>query len=279
MGKETLYPARRRAELLEFLRDRGQASIHELASEFGVSEDTVRRDVETLASHGSVERTHGGVTISPDDRLNAVIPFGKRIDAQAAAKDEIARAAASLIEEGQSVIIYGGTTTLALAKYLAQKRGLTVVTNNLPLPQELYTRGARDIYVLGGSYQPRSQVTVGPVALSDGAGTPRSIHADWAIIGVGGVSEDGTVWTSSLPEAGMMHAMMDCATRTLLLADSTKFGRQEFAEVAGFSADTTLITDKRPSQDLLDRAAEAGADVIITAELGAPASGGFDDEQ
>jgi len=265
--KESLYPARRRAEILEFLRDRGQASIHELATEFGVSEDTVRRDVETLASQGSVERTHGGVTISPDDRFNDVVPFVKRIDAQASAKDEIARVAASLIDEGQSMIIYGGTTTLALAKHLAPKRGITVVTNNLALPQELYSRGVREIYVLGGSFRLRSQVTIGPVALSDGAGKPRSIHAHWAIIGVGGVSDEGTVWTSSVPEAGMMREMMDCATRTLLLADSTKFGKREFAEVADLTADTTLITEKRPSQALLDRAAEVGARVIITSEL------------
>ncbi|PKQ22937.1 MAG: transcriptional regulator [Actinobacteria bacterium HGW-Actinobacteria-5] len=266
MPKESLYPARRRAEMQEFLRDRGQASIHELATEFGVSEDTVRRDVETLASQGSVERTHGGVTISPDDRFNGVVPFVRRIDAQAAAKDEIARVAASLIDEGQSMIIYGGTTTLALAKYLAPKRGITVVTNNLALPQELYSRGVREIYVLGGSYRLRSQVTIGPVALSDGTGKPRSIHARWAIIGVGGVSEEGTVWTSSLPEAGMMREMMDCATRTLLLADSTKFGKREFAEVADLTANTTLITEKRPSQALLDRAAEVGARVIVTSE-------------
>lgn len=272
MSKESLYPARRRAELLEFIRDRGQASIRELAAEFRVSEDTVRRDVDDLASQGAVDRTHGGVTISPDDRFNDVVPFVKRMDAQATAKDAIARVAASLIEEGQSVMVYGGTTTLALAKYLAPKRGLTVVTNNLALPQELYSRGVREIYVLGGSYRLRSQVTIGPVALSDGTGKPRSIHATWAIIGVGGVSEEGTVWTSSIPEAGMMREMMDCASRTLLLADSTKFGKREFAEVADLSANTTLITDKRPSQALLDHAAEVGARVIVTSELDQPSA-------
>ncbi|HSN11784.1 MAG TPA: hypothetical protein VLS51_06735, partial [Propionibacteriaceae bacterium] len=179
---------------------------------------------------------------------------------------------ASLIEEGQSMIIYGGTTTLALAKYLAPKRGLTVVTNNLALPQELYSRGVREIYVLGGSYRLRSQVTIGPVALSDGTGKPRSIHAHWAIIGVGGVSDEGTVWTSSLPEAGMMREMMDCASRTLLLADSTKFGKREFAEVADLSSNTILVTEKKPCQALLDRAAEVGAQVIVTTDH--DASGG-----
>jgi DeoR/GlpR family transcriptional regulator of sugar metabolism len=267
MNKESLYPARRRAEMLEFLRERGQASIHELSSEFGVSEDTVRRDVEMLAEQGSVDRTHGGVTISPEDRRNTAIPFGKRIDSQSAAKDEIARAAASLIEEGQSVIINGGTTTLALAKHLATKRGVTVVTNNLPLLPELYTRGVREIYVLGGSYRLRSQVTIGPVVLSDGTGKPRSIHADWAIIGVGGLSEDGTVWTSSLPEAGMMRAMMDCASKSMLLADSTKFAKREFAEVCELSESTTLITEQRPSSSLCEHALEVGARVIVTAEL------------
>jgi len=267
VSKESLYPARRRAEILDFLRDRGQASISELATEFGVSDDTVRRDVETLATQGSVDRTHGGVTISADDRLNAVIPFFKRIHANATAKDAIARAAASLIEEGQNVIINGGTTTLALGKHLATKRGLTVVTNSLPLPQEMYSRGARELYVIGGAYRLRSQVTIGPVVLSDGAGVPRSIHADWAIIGVGGVTDEGTVWTSSLPEAGMMRSMMDCATHTLLLADATKFGKREFAEVADLSANTTLVTDKRPSKALLDHAAEVGAQVLIAEEL------------
>lgn len=270
MTKESLYPARRRAEMLEFLRERGQASIHELSGEFGVSADTVRRDVELLALQGSVDRTHGGVTISPDDRPNTVVPFGKRIASQAEAKDEIARAAADLLEEGESVIINGGTTTLALAKYLALKRGITVVTNNLPMLPELYSRGVREIYVLGGSYRLRSQVTIGPVVLSDGTGKPRSIHADWAIIGIGGLSDEGTVWTSSLPEAGMMRAMMDCASRTMLLADSTKFGRREFAEVCELSESTTLVTERELSPQLRERAGEVGARVIVTAASADP---------
>ncbi|HML51609.1 MAG TPA: DeoR/GlpR family DNA-binding transcription regulator [Propionicimonas sp.] len=266
MSKESLYPARRRAEILEFLRDRGQASIAELATEFGVSDDTVRRDVETLATQGSVDRTHGGVTITQEDRLNAVIPFFKRIHANADAKDAIARAAVAHIDEGQSVVINGGTTTLALAKHLSAKRGLTVVTNSLPLPPEMYSRGAREIYLIGGAYRLRSQVTIGPVVLSDGAGRPRAIHADWAIIGVGGVTDEGTVWTSSLPEAGMMRSMMDCASHTLLLADSSKFGKREFAEVGDLAANTTLVTERRPGRALLDRAAEVGATVVVAGE-------------
>ncbi len=266
MSKESLYPARRRAEILEFLRDRGQASIAELAAEFDVSDDTVRRDVETLASQGSVERTHGGVTITQEDRLNAVIPFFKRIHTNEDAKDAIARAAVAHIEEGQSVVINGGTTTLALAKHLSAKRGLTVVTNSLPLPPEMYSRGAREIYLIGGAYRLRSQVTIGPVVLSDGAGRPRAIHADWAIIGVGGVTDEGTVWTSSLPEAGMMRSMMDCASHTLLLADSSKFGKREFAEVGDLATNTTLVTERQPSKALLDRAAEVGATVIVAGE-------------
>lgn len=264
MAPPNLYPARRRAELLEFLRDKGQASIGEVAAAFGVSDDTVRRDVEALAAERKVERTHGGVSLLPGGTLiNAAVPFTRRLDVNTSAKDAIARAAAALVQEGQSVIINGGSTTLALARHLGPKHGLTVVTNNLALPQELYTYGAREVHVLGGTYRLRSQVTVGPVAMADGSGKARSIHADWALIGVGAVSDEGTVWTNSLPEANMMRAMMDSASRTLILADSTKFGHREFAEVADLSDRTTLITDRTPGKALLDRAAEAGAEVLI----------------
>lgn len=264
MSTQSLYPARRRAELLEFLRDRGQASITELADNFQVSDDTVRRDVEALAREGKVERTHGGVTLLPGGALlNASIPFNRRLNVHQDAKDAIARAAAALVQEGQSVMINGGSTTLALARYLGPKRSLAIVTNNLALPQELYTRGAREVYVLGGTYRLRSQVTIGPVTVADGGGSPRSIHVDWAMIGVGAVSDDGAVWTGSLPEASMMRAMMDCADHTLLLADSSKFGKREFAEVADLSARTTLITEKQPGTTLTERAAEVSAQIIV----------------
>ncbi len=267
--REGSYPARRQAELLDYLRDRGYASIGEMASEFGVSQDTIRRDVDAMALQGSVERTYGGVSLSREGGMESIVPFMNRIDDQAAAKDEIARVAVSLMGDGQSMIIYGGTTTLALANHLESMRGITVVTNNLVLPQELHSRGVQDIYVLGGSYRRRSQVNIGPVALSDGSGKPRAIHTNWAIIGVGGVSNDGMVWTSSLPEAGMMREMMGCADHTLLLADSSKFEKTEFAEVARLSARTTLITEKSPPRALVELAAEVGSRIIITSEYDA----------
>ena len=264
MGRKNMYPARRRAELLDYLRDRGQASISELAAAFDVSDDTVRRDVETLAGEAKVERTHGGVTLLPGGSLlNASVPVTRRVDVNPSAKDAIARTAAAMIEEGQSVLINGGSTTLALAKHLGPKRGLTVVTNNLALPQELYTQGTREIYVLAGTYRLRSQVTIGPVELADGSGRARSIHTDWALIGIGAVSDEGTLWTSSLPEASMMRSMMDSAARNLILADSTKFGQREFAEVADLSERTTLITDRAPRGALADKAAEVGARIIV----------------
>ncbi len=264
MSRQNLYPARRRTELLNFLRDRGQASISELAEAFVVSDDTVRRDVEALAAENKVSRTHGGVTLLPGGALvNATIPFSNRLEVHTAAKDAISRAAAEVVAEGQSVLINGGSTTLALARHLGPKQGLTIVTNNLALPHELYSRGAREVYVLGGTYRLRSQVTIGPVVLADGNGNPRSIHTDWAFIGVGAVSDDGTVWTASLPEASMMRAMMDCAKHTLILADSSKFGKQEFAEVANLSQRTTLVTEKPVSAQFQDLANEAGAKIII----------------
>lgn len=267
MSRTASFPARRRSELLELLRHRGQATIKELAQEFDVSEDTIRRDLDDWASQGLLERNHGGASLPTADRLNIAPPFGRRLDAQADAKSVIARAASSLIAEGETLFINGGTTTLALAKHLAGVRGITVVTNNLPLPEHLYAAGAREVYVLGGSFRVRSLVTIGPVALPDGNGGVQTLHADTAFIGVGGVSADGTVTTTSLPEAGMMRAMMAASNRTILLADSTKFGVTQFAEICQLSKDTTLVTDVRPSRELLDVAVAAECRILVASEM------------
>lgn len=265
MSRQNLYPAKRRAELLEYLRDRGQASIAEVAAAFCVSDDTVRRDVESLAGEGKVERTHGGVSLLPGGALvNATVPFARRLEVNQDAKDAIARAAAGFLADGQSVLINGGSTTLALARHIGSKPGLTVVTNNLALPAELHSRGTREVYVLGGTYRLRSQVTIGPVVLADSLGVPRAIHADWAVISVGAVAVDGSLWTASLPEASMMRAMMECAQHTLLLADSSKFGVREFAEVGQLSSSTTLITERAPDAALVAHAEEVGARIVVT---------------
>lgn len=265
MKRGSAFPARRRAQMIDLIRHQGQCTIQDLAAEFDTSKDTIRRDLDALAEQGLVQRTHGGASLAAEHRVNALVPFARRLGSQAAAKDRIGRAAAALVSEGEQVFINGGTTTLAMAKHLTAV-GITVVTNSLFLPEPLCAAGVREVYVLGGLYRLRSQVTVGPAVLPDGSGHFRTLHADIALIGVGGIANDGAVTTTSLPEAGTMRGMMDSAERTVLLADSTKFGHRQFAEICQLSARTTLVTDAEPPAQLLAVARDAGTEIIVAAE-------------
>ncbi len=270
MARVANFPARRRAEIVDLLRHRGQSTVTELCLEFAVSEDTIRRDLDFLSTSGAISRTHGGAILAESERLNANLPFERRL-AHSEAKARIGEVAAELVDEGQTVFINGGTTTLAVARSLAATRGLTVVTNNLRLPELLYSHGAREVYVLGGAFRLRSLVTIGPIALPDEHGQLHALHADLSIIGVGGVADNGILSTTSLPEAGMIRSMIHASSRTIIVADSSKFGRTQFAQITRIDSTMTLVTEKQPSAALLAQASECGTQVRVTdppAELG-----------
>src|SRR5262249_10260588 len=123
-------PARRRSELLRAAKKRGSITVAELAEEFSVSFDTIRRDLDYLAGRGLLTRTHGGA-VAMDGFLERDAPFTQRLNARAAEKTRIGRAAAGLISDGETLIVNGGSTTRAFAAALGERRRLTIVTNNL----------------------------------------------------------------------------------------------------------------------------------------------------
>jgi len=249
---DTALPGQRRAELVRYVRERGHATVAQLAEAFAVSMDTIRRDLDYLAERRLLARTHGGA-MRPDELATADTPFDSRAAVHRRAKEAIGAAAAQLISNGETLIINGGTTTLAVARALAGKQGLTVVTNNLRLPGEISTDAVRDLYVIGGTCRIASNVTVGPVAFAD----TRGISADTAIIGVGGISTDGGLSTTNLPEAQMIRQMIDASVRTIVVADSSKFGRSAFVHICELARMSVLVADAEPPEDIaseLDRA-------------------------
>src|SRR6202043_1018113 len=179
-------PARRRFELIRLAQRQGQLSVAELSSQFGVSADTIRRDLDILSVRGFVRRTHGGAV--PADYL---VPGGslsaRRNGARIAEKTRIAQCASELIQNGESLILNGGSTTRLFAFELAGKRDLTVVTNALGIPAALPRQAVRDVVVLGGEYRAESHITVGSIAFCGGV----AVSAESAVIGVGGVTHKG----------------------------------------------------------------------------------------
>jgi DeoR family fructose operon transcriptional repressor len=253
-------PAGRKADLAAFVEQAGQVTVGDLAEHFGVSIDTIRRDLDQLDREGVVIRTHGGAVSAANGQLKDRA-LDVRLRMQTEEKERIAKAAASLIDDGAVIMLNAGTTTLALARALRNHRDLTIATNNLRIPAEIAPSAFRDLYVFGGAVRSITQATTGPVAFTMTPGGPEvDIRCDLALIAVGAVDESGYS-TSNLGDAAMMSEMMQRAERTAILADSTKFGRRLFAQVAPLDGADHLITDAEPSPGI--RAALAQADVEL----------------
>lgn len=250
-------PARRRSELLKVAKTRGSITVTEIANEFAVSADTIRRDLDYLATRGLLTRTHGGA-VPVDGFVDRDTPVALRMNARAAEKARIARAAAALIADGETLIVNGGSTTRAFVGELGALRNLTIVTNSLGVPAALLPNTTRGVYMLGGHVRQELQVTIGAVGFADAG----PISADTAIIGVGGVSARG-LSTTMLEEATMITAMMESARRVIVLADSAKFGATVLAHIAPLARVHVLVTDANPPPSLAAALDDAEVEVIV----------------
>lgn len=263
-GAERRLPAGRKAELTAYVTEQGQVTVARLAERFNVSPDTIRRDLDQLDSEGVLIRTHGGaVSLSASPRPDTGLDVRTRM--QATAKDAIGALAASLIPEGASLLINGGTTTLALTRHLADHRDLTIATNSLAIPAAISPTIYRDLYLFGGVVRVSAQATVGPVTFPVMAGGDVDIRCDFALIAVGAVSRDRGFSTSNPGEAAMMSEMMTRADEVIVLADSTKFGRRLFAQVAELGRADRLVTDTAPPDELAEALRAAGVEVLTAA--------------
>jgi DeoR family fructose operon transcriptional repressor len=260
VGRERRLPAGRKADLAAFVAESGQVTVAALSEHFGVSIDTVRRDLDQLDREGVLVRTHGGAVSVEGPRTDRGLDV--RLRMQIAEKEAIAKVAAGLVADGTVVMLNAGTTTLAVAHALRDHRELTIATNNLRIPAEISPKAIRDLYVFGGAVRTITQATTGPVAFTMTAGGAEvDIQCDLALIAVGAVAPSGYS-TSNLGDAAMMADMMQRAQHTAILADSSKMGRRLFAQVATLERADYLVTDTPPAPELADALAQAGVQVL-----------------
>jgi DeoR family transcriptional regulator, fructose operon transcriptional repressor len=258
-------PARRRFELIRLARRQGQLSVTELSSQFGVSPDTIRRDLDLLSVRGLVRRTHGGA-VPADSLVQTESPFAQRPNLRTAEKTRIGQCAAALIQDGETLIVNGGSTTRIFAFELAGKKNLTVVTNALGIPASLPEQAVRDIIVLGGDYRAESQITVGSIAYCGSTG----VSVDSAILGVAGITEEG-LFAKSLQEATMTAHMIAAARRTIVLADSTKFNQKLLGHIGSLGQINILVTDAEPAKKMCEILDESGVKVVVAPLLNSKA--------
>lgn len=259
---ERQLPAGRKADLAAYVDSVGQVTVAKLAERFEVSADTIRRDLDQLDADGVLVRTHGGaVSIAANQRPDTDLVVRLRLNT--AAKEVIGELAAELVDDDSVIIVNGGTTTLAVVRHLRNHRGLTIATNNLRVPAEISPKAFRDLYIFGGAVRSITQATTGPVTFQVGpGGTDVDIRSDLALLGVGAVSASGGYSTSNLGDAAMMAEMIDHAARVAILADSTKFDRRMFAQVATLEGADYLVTDAAPGPALSAALVNAGVEVI-----------------
>lgn len=228
--------ARQRQELiLDAVRTTGGARVSELVERLGVSDMTVRRDIEVLAGRGLVTRVHGGATAVGSSVEEP--GFAAKSELHTAAKQAIAAAAVSLVEPGASVALSAGTTTHAVAAALLGVPGLTVVTNSLRVAEVLWT-GTTKVVLTGGERTP-SDALVGPVAVA----ALRGLHVDWLLMGVHGMDAEAGFTTPNLVEAETNRALVASARRVAVVADKSKWGVVGLSTIAGLDDVDVVVTD------------------------------------
>jgi DeoR family transcriptional regulator, fructose operon transcriptional repressor len=250
-------PATRQSRLLQLVQRHGQVTVNELVSLLDVSRDTIRRDLDLLEERDLLVRTHGGA-VRKDRMVQVDTLLGLRMDAFTEAKRRIGERTAALVRDGETLLLNGGSTTWAFAAALGVRRDLTVITNNLRVPPAVPEGAARAIHLLGGTYGPVSQVTVGPIALPGVAG----FSVDTAVIGVTGISLDGFA-IGRLEEATITADMVARAKRTIVVADGSKFHVAAFATVAPFERVQHLVTDAAPPPDIGAALDSAGVQIVV----------------
>ncbi|MCW0216368.1 MAG: DeoR/GlpR family DNA-binding transcription regulator [Pseudonocardia sp.] len=233
--------ARRRRELIVGrVRAEGWVRVSDLAASLGVSEMTVRRDLDALARHRLLDKVHGGATALDPPSGTDEPPFSTKSGRRLAEKDRIALAAAGLVEPGSVVGLSAGTTTCQLARRLVDVPGLTVVTNSLAAAEVLDggTGPARTVILTGGIRTP-SEALVGPVAVA----ALRSLNLDVVFLGVHGMSAAAGFTTPNLMESETDRALVEAGPRLVVVADSSKWGVTGISTIAALSEADVLVTD------------------------------------
>jgi DeoR/GlpR family transcriptional regulator of sugar metabolism len=238
----------RQAAILDRVRAAGGVRVSELATEYGVSDMTIRRDLESLADRGLLAKVHGGATtVSPGSAHEP--GFAAKSVRQRSEKAAMAMRAAALVSPGDAIALSAGTTTAGLAQRLVDVPSLTVVTNSIPVADIFYRAGRPDqtVVLTGGTRTP-SDALVGPVAVA-AIGT---LHLDMLFLGVHGMSERAGYTTPNLMEADVNRALVEAAERLVVLADHTKWGTVGISSIVPLDRADIVITD-----DGLDDSARA----------------------
>ncbi|MDW8039289.1 MAG: DeoR/GlpR family DNA-binding transcription regulator [Thermoguttaceae bacterium] len=247
----------RHRKIQELIAQRGECTVEELSRTLGVSGMTIRRDLQALEQQGQIVRTHGGATLGY--RTVFEFDFLKKLRLNLPAKEAIARTAAELLRNCSSVMLDGSTTTLAIARHLRGRTGLTVITTSLPAASELQHEPGIDVLLPGGYLRPHSPDLTGPLTEKN----LEELHAEVAIMGADAIDEEGYVYTNPPDTTDTLLKMAASADRVYIAADSSKFGRRGLRRYGRLTQWQGLITDNRADPTFLDALRKLGVQIFV----------------
>ncbi|WP_146525778.1 DeoR/GlpR family DNA-binding transcription regulator [Novipirellula artificiosorum] len=245
----------RRDRLRSVIQSRGFAALGELAESFEVSESTIRRDLEQLEHSGDARRTHGGVFWTGNPSTMRV--FGDRRDTMWAAKSSIGRIAAELVEDHDTILLDGGSTTYELARHLV-KRPLQVVTNSLPVAHLLSSSESIDLIMVGGSVRGRTAVAIGPMAEQ----VLHTLNVAKAFLSVAGITERG-YFNSDMMLVESEKSMITAGDQVIVVTDSSKFGKVSLSRICGLGEVNAVVTDSGINSQWKQRLENEGVGLVL----------------
>jgi DeoR family transcriptional regulator, glycerol-3-phosphate regulon repressor len=249
----------RHPEILETARRQGKVTVEDLAEQFGVTVQTIRRDLTDLAEAGRLERVHGGA-ILPSGTTN--IQYEERRTLNQSAKTDIARACAEQIPEGSSVFLNIGTSTEAVAHELVHHRDLMVVTNNINIANILAANPESQIVLTGGTLRRLDGGLIGPLTIA----SIRQFKFDFAVIGCSAMDDDGDMLDFDIQEVGVSQTIIAQARRTFVVADHSKFKRIAPARIASLAEIDVFFTDIALSDRLLHACRDWKTEVFVASK-------------
>ena len=252
-----MYQEERQAAIIERARTEGRVDVGQLAVDFDVTPETVRRDLTALERHGLLRRVHGGAI--PVERLGFEPGLQTRDATMASEKERIGRAALAELPDEGAILLDAGTTTARLAELLPTDRELTVVTNGLPIAMALVARPNVKVLTIGGRVRGRTLAMVDEWALRILAET----YVDVAFLGTNGISVERGLTTPDVAEAAVKRAMLHAARRVVVLTDHTKVGNDCFARFGELDEVDTLITDEGVNLEVAADLQAAGPRVVL----------------
>jgi DeoR family glycerol-3-phosphate regulon repressor len=246
----------RKPEIIEIARREGKVTVEMLVDYFGVTPQTIRRDLTELAEAGQLERVHGGAVL-PSTTMN--IGYMERQELNLSSKVDIARECVKHIPNDCSVFLNIGTTTEAVAAELRRHTGLLIVTNNLNIAQKLMYESEAEVVVTGGDLRRADGGLVGAMARE----AVSRFRFDYAIIGCSALHPDGDILDFDTREVGVSQAIIARSDKVILAADASKFDRKAPIKIASMPEIDTFVTDKAPPAAFAVACAQCDTQIIV----------------